>query len=157
VKRPWNIPSLPVYSLATYGEKGVNMNICTYVSAVSMQPKLYAIAVYENTQTLHNLKFSTSAILQLLSPDQYTLVNHLGKKSGKNFDKHEWLMQKKRVTCWNGYTVLSNCSAYIELHYLDNRLTGDHHLYTFEVKRYSALQTNVLTTQFLSEKKIIRI
>ena len=45
MKRPWNIISPPVYSLVTYDEEGkVNMNICTYVSAVSMKPKMYSIA-----------------------------------------------------------------------------------------------------------------
>ena len=44
--RPWNLLNLPVYSLATYQGEKVNMNICTYVSAVSMKPKQYMVAVY---------------------------------------------------------------------------------------------------------------
>ena len=40
MKRPWNIIDLPVYSLLSNDVNGnINMNICTYVSAVSMKPK----------------------------------------------------------------------------------------------------------------------
>ena len=39
MKKPWNRINIPVYSVSSkYGEKQ-NMHICTYVSAVSMQPK----------------------------------------------------------------------------------------------------------------------
>lgn len=41
MKRPWNLANVPVYSLATYAGQKVNMNICTYVSAVNMKPKRY--------------------------------------------------------------------------------------------------------------------
>ena len=55
MKRPWNIISPPVYSLVTYDEHGkVNMNICTYVSAVSMKPKMYSIAIDYTTKTYKN-------------------------------------------------------------------------------------------------------
>ncbi len=33
VKRPWNIVNMPVYSLATYVDDQLNMNVCTYVTA----------------------------------------------------------------------------------------------------------------------------
>jgi flavin reductase (DIM6/NTAB) family NADH-FMN oxidoreductase RutF len=157
MKRPWNIPQLPVYSLATTGEKGLNMNICTYVSAVSMQPKLYAIAVYHHTQTWENLQHTPSAVLQLLSADQFRLVAHLGKKSGKQIDKHHWLHQKNRLTRWKKYLVLPNCSALVALHTQEVIETGDHSLYIFEVQQYYSSQLPYLTTGLLSEKKLIRI
>ena len=46
MKRPWNIINPPIYSLVTYDETdNLNMNICSYVSAVSLKPKLYSIAM----------------------------------------------------------------------------------------------------------------
>ena len=57
MKRPWNIIDSPIYSLQTVDEKGkINMNICTYVTAVSMKPKIYAIAIDYNTLTYKNVK-----------------------------------------------------------------------------------------------------
>ncbi len=40
MKRPWNRTNLNIYSLATYNKKEINMNICTYVSVVNMNPKI---------------------------------------------------------------------------------------------------------------------
>ena len=81
MQKPWNIPDLPVYSLATYADGMVNMNICTYVTKVSMSPGMYVIAVYEGTKTLENISTSDIAVLQLLHEEQHGLVRLLGKKS----------------------------------------------------------------------------
>ena len=70
MKRPWNIVSPPVYSLLTFDDDGkLNMNICTYVSAVSMQPKMYSIAIDYTSKTYKNLQKSSKVVLQLLSSD----------------------------------------------------------------------------------------
>ena len=71
MKRPWNLIDLPVYSLLTLDEEGViNMNICTYVSAVSMQPKIYSVAIDYKTKTYQNLTNSQVAVLQLLTKEE---------------------------------------------------------------------------------------
>ena len=157
MQRPWNLPSYPVYSLATQQGDHVNMNICTYVSALSMNPKIIGVALYENTKTLDNMLQSEIAILQLLHKDQLPLVRMLGKKSGMDWDKDAWLRKKQCMTLWHGHPVLSHCSAYMELTKKENFKTGDHTLFLFEVKRYKSCNSDVLTTQMLSEKKIIRI
>ena len=158
MKRPWNLPDYPVYSLATYGKEGVNMNICTYVTAISMQPKLYAIAVYENTKTLENLQHSSEVVLQYLHIDQYTLVRHLGQKSGLKVDKDQWLKKRKLLTTWQGREVLQGAAAYVYLKKVKLVSTqGDHQLFLFELKKYAASSNELLTTQLLSDKKIIRI
>lgn len=157
MQRPWNLPSLPVYSLATYADGKVNMNICTYVTAVSMKPKWMAVAVYEGTKTLQNLEHSQRAVLQLLGADQYPLVNHLGKKSGKKTDKDSWLHKKQVTMNWHGYTVLKDCAACMELCYKTHQTTGDHRLYVFEVTKASSFHPHLLTTQILRLHKIISI
>lgn len=157
MQRPWNLPSFPVYSLATYAAGDPNMNICTYVTAVSMQPKIMAIAVYENTKTLENLQSGSAAILQLLHPEQYNLVKVLGKKSGHDFDKSAWLKKKNLIGEWQGFQVLEGSSAYMQLNPKETLVTGDHHLYIFEVIKFKSLKTATLTTQILGDKKIIRI
>ena len=67
MKRPWNIINPPIYSLITYDETdNLNMNICSYVSAVSLKPKLYLIAIDYSTKTYKNLKQNSVVVLQVI-------------------------------------------------------------------------------------------
>lgn len=96
MRRPWNIIDSPIYSLATYHDESVNMNICTYVTATSMMPKQYSVAIDYNTLTYQHLQHNDLVVLQLLSEANIGLVKSLGKKSGHNFDKQTYLEKKKR-------------------------------------------------------------
>ncbi|MEQ8302007.1 MAG: flavin reductase [Cyclobacteriaceae bacterium] len=159
MKRPWNIIDVPVYSLATYEEGRVNMNIATYVTPISLKPKQYAVAVYYNTKTYHNLfeRGEKIAVLQVLHREQIDLVRSLGKKSGLKFSKLELLERKDRLTEWNGLTVLDGACAYIELMldgYTDTG--GDHRLCWFSVRRFKTIQeSGLLTFSKLVEEGII--
>ncbi len=158
MKKPWNLISEAVYSLATITDGITNMNICTYVTPISMHPKLYAIAVYHNSKTLQNIQQSDFAILQILEKDQAKIVNVLGKKSGLKYDKSAYLHKKKLVSSWNQMDVLHDCVAYIYLKKISCTTTGDHDLYLFEVITYKQNKSNnVLTTKDLSDLKIISI
>ncbi len=93
MRKPWNLPSYPTYSLLTentseknsqigmFSENSKNMNVMTYVIPVSMNPKHYIIALYHDTQSLENWQSTHRGILQILSPDHSSLVRVLGKKS----------------------------------------------------------------------------
>jgi flavin reductase (DIM6/NTAB) family NADH-FMN oxidoreductase RutF len=106
MRKPWNLPSYPVYSLITESaeeknpqmeilkESPRNMNIMTYVIPVSMSPKHYIIALYRDTQSLANWQVSHRGILQILSGEHASLVRVLGKKSGKSYDKMAYLRKK---------------------------------------------------------------
>lgn len=133
------------------------MNACTYVTAISLQPKLFAIAVYNNTQTLENLQTSDVALLQYLHQSQYNLVKVLGKRSGKEFNKHAYLLKKDLLSSWNGLDVLKDVAALVLLKKIDQKQTGDHVLFTFEALKFKSYHADVLTTSILSEKKIISI
>lgn len=148
----------------------VNMNICTYVSAMSMKPKRYAIGVYYDTKTLDNIQKGSSIVLQLLHVDQAVIVRNFGLKSGLNMDKHEFLRKKnsgdmenpikRPYQCiqWNEHVVLKHAVAWMELKPLWNQSAGDHELYLFDVLGYKANQDDgVLTVRDLGEKGIVRI
>lgn len=156
MRRPWNLIDSPVYSLATYAEGQVNMNICTYVTAISMEPKIYAIAIYKNTKTLENMQDTEYAVLQFLHPEQFKLVKNLGQRSGVNFNKHRYLTKNNLVENWNGYDVLKNTAARILLQKIDFKETGDHLLFTFKAEKYKSYHPEVLTSEILRIKKIIR-
>lgn len=157
VKRPWNIVDMPIYSLATYSGDHVNMNICTYVSAVSMQPKLFMVAVDYNTQTFENLKTSDKVVLQILHEDQQSLVNLLGKNSGKSVDKHERLAKKNLLTDWKGNTVLKGACGYLQMRVTDRaNVHGDHEIFYFQVETSSTKREDgILMFQQLIDEGII--
>ena len=157
MKRPWNIIDLPVYSLLSNDINGnINMNICTYVSAVSMKPKIYSIAIDFKTKTYDNLIASDRVVLQLLSKKNISLVRTLGKKSGKKIDKNNYL-KKKKLFNWKGYEVLENVCALVELVKIEEiKINGDHHIFLFDTVSYKSFSDkDILTTKDLIEKKII--
>jgi flavin reductase (DIM6/NTAB) family NADH-FMN oxidoreductase RutF len=157
MKRPWNLANIPVYSLATYHGEKVNMNICTFVSAVSMKPKRYMVAVYHNTQSLTNILKSKTVILQILGKQHVSLVNVLGKKSGLRYNKQAYLIKKKQVETWNYKKVLTHCSGLLELEKIWSKDAGDHTMFLFDVKRFQTNHQNVLMLDDLREKGLVRI
>jgi flavin reductase (DIM6/NTAB) family NADH-FMN oxidoreductase RutF len=156
-KKPWNRVNLPVYSVSSKGDKP-NMHICTYVSAVSMQPKRIMVALYHGTQTLINVEKDNEFVLQLLADHQFNLVNQLGKQSGKNIDKISRLTKRKLLIDWDGYPVLEDALAVMKLTVCNQMEGGDHRLYLCDVANYKNLNEGAaLTTSILGEKGIIRI
>lgn len=157
VKRPWNIVNMPVYSLATYTDGQVNMNICTYVTAVSMKPKLFMVAVDYSTKTYENLENGCDCVLQILYKDHISLINLLGKKSGKQVNKLEKLNSKDLVTKWNEHEVLKGACGYLKLEMKGRKnIDGDHEIFWFEVtKSKTNSEDNILMFQDLIEAGII--
>ena len=156
MKRPWNSVNTAIYSLVTGVNDQFNMNICSYVSAVSRKPKLYVVAIDPETFTYQLLKHSNKAVLQLLHSSQQTLVRTLGKKSGRTYDKMKFLEKKGALIDWQEMPVLRNSCAWMSIEKLDECTTGDHQLFTFKVNKYkSRIDREVLTWDELVEAKII--
>jgi flavin reductase (DIM6/NTAB) family NADH-FMN oxidoreductase RutF len=157
MRKAWNIPIQSVYSLVTTDANGVvNMNICTYVTGISMQPKRFAIAVYKNTKTLENLQQNETVVLQLLNEQHAPLVNVLGKKSGFKYDKLSRLRSLGAVAELDGYTLLRDINAYLVLKKGEYFDVGDHVLYMFNLfKSRSFKEHTVLTNQYLMEQGFI--
>ena len=158
MKRPWNIINPPIYSLVTYDETdNLNMNICSYVSAVSLKPKLYSIAIDYSTKTYENLKLNSSVVLQLLSKSHLKIIRKLGKTSGYFFNKEKYLRSKEMLEDWRKNIVLKDTCALIELKKINEiNIKGDHAIFTFSVSNYTTLlEDGILTFRDLIENKII--
>lgn len=156
MRRPWNLPSLPVYSLASLDNGCTNMNICTYVSAISMKPKRYIIGIYKGTKTLDNVMACPKMVLQLLAFDQHRLVPLLGQKSGHSIDKLSRI--KSGLVHEGEFLLLENAIARIHLQLLSLFDAGDHYAALCDVITYRNLRPNtgILTTTLLREKGLIR-
>ncbi|WP_420316316.1 flavin reductase [Ekhidna sp.] len=157
VKRPWNIVDMPVYSMATYDDDQVNMNICTYVTAISMKPKLFMVAIDYSTKTYKNLEQGSNVILQILHQDHSKLVPLLGKTSGTRVSKQEKLVSKGLITNWNGHQVLNGACGFLALEQRGRKnVGGDHELFWFEVvKSKTNSENNILMFQDLIQAGII--
>lgn len=157
MRRIWNYINYQVYSLSTIDPEGVgNMNICTYVSAYSMDPKKFMIAVYKNTKTLDNLKIGNKAILQVLSSANIVQVRRFGYKSGREQNKLKGL---EKILEWqDNIPYLTNSFGIIfltlEKLIVDN---GDHEIGIFVVNSQKVLneKSELLTTQMLKSANIL--
>ncbi len=157
MRKPWNRVSLPVYSVSSQANGSHNMHICTYVSAVSMQPKRYMVALYEGTKTRALVEQNGHFLLQLLHEDQYALVRHLGQQSGHTKDKLSLLRKRGQLDAYDSFYYLKEALAIIECKVIDTMEGGDHKLFLCEVISHRNLRDGKpLTTGWLQEKKIIR-
>ena len=157
-KKPWNRINLPIYSISSKFGDVYNMNIITYTSAVSMQPKQIMVAIYNDTKTLEIVNNSHLFVLQLLAAEQYRMVDLLGKKSGKKIDKISRLEKRELIIQWNGFKILKDALAVIELKVKDTMQAGYHKLFLCDVIDYKNLNNGEeLTLNVLREHNLIRI
>ena len=161
MRKIWNRPNLAVWSLVTSDALGqANMNICTYVTAVSMEPKLMMVAVYRGTKTLDNLKQSPTkpVLLQLLSAELAPVVRVCGQQSGSKIDKIKRLKKRYQFGDENNLPFFKDAAGYLVL--LPEAVTeiaADHLLYTFSVlKQVNIVDVPLLMTDILRSQKIIR-
>ena len=145
-----------MYSISSKAGNECNMNICTYVSAVSMQPKRMMVAIYENTKTLDLVNKNLHFVLQILATAQYRLVDLLGKKSGHSVDKISRLEKRNLLTEWNEFKILKESIAIMELKVIDTIEGGDHNIFLCDVVAYKNLNDgNALTLDDLRAHKLI--
>jgi len=157
MRKPWNRVDLPVYSVSSTDGTRHNMHICTYVSAVSMQPKRYLVALYHGTLTLELVERSGSFLLQLLASDQYSLVRLLGQQSGHERDKIQVLRKRDLIVPHKKQFYLKDALALLDCKVLDSMEGGDHKLFLCDVSAYLNLREgDPLTTAILRNKGIIR-
>ncbi len=116
------------------------------------------VAVYAGTQTLELVRRQPHFVLQLLAAEQYRLVDLLGKKSGHTIDKLGRLNKRGLVTDWNGFAILRDALAVMELKMVTIVPGGDHELFVCDVVAYKNLNDGeVLTLDTLRAHGLIRI
>jgi flavin reductase (DIM6/NTAB) family NADH-FMN oxidoreductase RutF len=159
MQKLWNRPATAVWSLSTISEKGVpNFNICTYVSAISLDPKLMMVAVYSNTQTLVNVAVGKVVLLQLLTEDLAPVVRVCGQLSGKQINKVIRLQKRYELAQSEDLFYFKAAAGYVTLSVEQLvETSGDHVLMVGKVlKAKNLTEKKILTTTYLREKKYIR-
>ena len=127
------------------------MNICTYVTSISMDPKLMLVAVYHGTKTHENISATKKVLLQLLSQEQAPLTRLCGHTSGKATDKMARLQKKTPVATVDGIPYMTQCAGYVILEVQQLlAVGGDHDLAICSVIQHKNLRdTPPLTTDYL--------
>lgn len=161
MRKLWNRPNLPVWSLITRDAAGqANMNICTYVTSVSMTPKLILVAVYHGTKTLENLRTNPQqpVLLQLLSEELAPVVRICGQQSGTKIDKIARLKKRYPLAEHEALPYFAAAAGVMQL--TPTSLTscgGDHELLVGEVTWSKNLHdVPILTTDFLKQHHYTR-
>jgi flavin reductase (DIM6/NTAB) family NADH-FMN oxidoreductase RutF len=134
------------------------MNICTYVTAVSLDPKLMMVAVYKNTQTLLNVAVGQTVLLQLLTQDLAPVVRICGQNSGKDIDKISRLKKRYALSTEGDLYYFKEAAGFMLLE-VEQLLetSGDHYLMVGRVTKAKNLHDkDILTTTYLKEQKYIR-
>ncbi len=159
MRKLWNRTTHPVWSLTTRSQSGqANFNICTYVTSVSMEPKLMLIALYRGTKTLENIEESRHGLLQLLTEDLAPVVRVCGQLSGHQVDKFTRLKRRYAFGEQSGLPYLSAAAGYMELEFTELIETaGDHVLGLARVVTAKNLHDKpILTTTYLKDNKFTR-
>lgn len=159
MRKIWNRPADAVWSLSTNSQTGQgNMNICTYVTAVSLDPKLMMVAVYKDTQTHKNIGVGQKVLLQLLTEDLAPVVRVCGNMTGKNIDKIKRLQKRYQLEKHQDLHYFTMAAGFMELE-IEQLLetSGDHVLMVGQVcKGKNLVDVPILTTSYLKEHKYIR-
>lgn len=107
------------------------MNIYDYVTPVSKKPRIYLIALENDSKTLKNIKETSFGLIQLLSKKDISYVRRLGYKSGHGLDK------LNRIKCetkeYKGLTYLKSSLAFLYCKFKVSEVSGDHTLVLGEV------------------------
>ena len=159
MRKIWNRPNQQVWSLSTVDEKGVgNMNICTYISNVSMEPKIIMVALYRGTKTHHNVVKNKRALLQLLSEELAPVTRLCGHFSGTKIDKIARLKRRYTIDSAQDLPFFAASAGYLELE-LSKLVTfgGDHDLALCSVVAHKNIRdVPLLTTDYLRANGLLR-
>jgi flavin reductase (DIM6/NTAB) family NADH-FMN oxidoreductase RutF len=159
MRKLWNRPDDAVWSLSTVSSDGMpNMNICTYVSAVSLDPKLMMVAVYRDTQTLMNIVVGETVLLQLLGEDLAPVVRICGQLSGTKIDKISRLKKRFELGEEGNLSYLKTAAGIMTLQVEQLiETSGDHYLLIGKVIKAKNLHDKpILTTTYLKANGYIR-
>ena len=129
----------PIYCLGVKAAERTNYNICSYVTAISRKPKLYAIALEHESLTWQLMKKSNQAWLHILRKPHSTSIRPLGQQSGHQRDKFNYLEQTGWLTEWKGLPVLKECGALMLLQKIKAHTYGDHDQFIFEVLNWTSI------------------
>jgi flavin reductase (DIM6/NTAB) family NADH-FMN oxidoreductase RutF len=114
-----------VYVVGVAHEGRSNAFTAAWVTQVSFEPLLVALAVNPENLSYSLLKQSGTFVLNLLRRDQLDLARHFGTESGRKLDK---LAGQRWRPGSLGAPILQDAAAYLECRMTGATFAGDHEL-----------------------------
>lgn len=144
-----------VHAVTTAFEGQKNANIATWMMQSGMKGTFLSIALYKTDYTIELVRKSGMLNVNLLSMEQKSLINKLGRKSGRDIDKFKNL---PHAFDERGCPYLTEAIGYIACQVHDTADSGDHELFTCRILRQAVLNPDkeVLTYRYLKEAGLIR-
>ncbi|WP_080238067.1 flavin reductase family protein [Spirosoma rigui] len=154
-KRLLKYKNYDVHSVTTVANGRKNANIVTWLMQTAMGGKVLAVALYNVDYTIELVRESGILNVNLLATDQAGLIRKLGQQSGRNRDKFKNL---PHALDDRGCPYLTEAVGYVQCRVMHTTNAGDHELFICEVIKQVVLNPdkNVMTNEFLKEKKLIR-
>lgn len=144
-----------VHSITTVHDGRINANIATWVMQTAMGGKVVCVALYKIDYTIGLVRDSGLLNINLLHTEQTSLINKLGRKSGKDSNKFKNL---KFELDNRGCPFLTEAIGYVQCKVLHSTDAGDHELFICEVIKQVVLnpEKEVMTNHYLREKGLVR-
>ncbi len=139
---------------SSFGDKK-NLNIATWVMQTAMGGKRVVVAFYKPDLTLQLVKASGHCCISILAENQASLINKLGRKSGRDTDK----LTRLEVGFDDfGNPYPANAIGYLQCEVVSWTHCLDHELAICTVLKSKVLHPGLkpLTLNFLREKKLVR-
>lgn len=115
-----------VYIITTGSDDVINGQAASWVTRISQEPFLVAVALYEKNYTHELLLKSNIFAINILKEGQQEVARHFGQQSGRHIDKFATVKFHKGKT---GAPILNDCLVYLDCEVIFSRKFGDHTLF----------------------------
>jgi flavin reductase (DIM6/NTAB) family NADH-FMN oxidoreductase RutF len=130
-----------IYLLTTAHEDRVNGMIASWVTQVSYEPPLIAVAIHPNRYSHGLIEKSASFALHVIKKSQKNLVmQFMGSDSDEKFNGVDWQPGK------TGCPLVKGCAAWFECQLRDHVQPGNHSIFIGEVMNAATESDEVILT-----------
>jgi len=126
-KTPLSQISYGLYVVGTRGREGDHAMTANWLTQVSFEPEMVALAVEKEAATRQLIEESKVFAVSILKSGQKDTAGHFAKADKRGMEGHRFM------TKTSGAPVLADASAYIDCRVVDSKPIGDHVVFFGEV------------------------
>jgi flavin reductase (DIM6/NTAB) family NADH-FMN oxidoreductase RutF len=126
-KTPLSQISYGLYVIGTQGREGDHAMTANWLTQVSFEPEIVALAVEQDSLTRRLLEENKAFSVSILKSGQKDVAGHFAKADKSEGKKYAF------VTKTTGAPILADASAYLDCRVIDRKEVGDHIVFFGEV------------------------
>ena len=135
-KTPLSQISYGLYVVGTRGREGDHAMTANWLTQVSFEPEIVALAVEKEAFTRQLVEESKAFAVSILKAGQKDVAGHFAKAEKSGMEGHRF------VTKTTGAPVLEDASAYLDCRVVDSKAVGDHVVFFGEVVDSGMIDAN---------------